>query len=139
MRIKNLTKDKTIIQQVCSIKCKYPNFNISFDHTFLKTVGKLQPTSRSDVYTIEIRYYLDKLKPISIRVLEPLLIANDKGESIPHMYSQKTLCLFMPKYKEFTRKHYISETIIPWTSLWLYYYEVWHSTGTWLGGGEHPN
>ena len=30
------------------------------------------------------------------------------------------------------------ETIVPWASLWLYYYEVWHATGEWLGGGEHP-
>jgi len=22
--------------------------------------------------------------------------------------------------------------------LWLYYYEVWHLTDEWLGGGEHP-
>jgi hypothetical protein len=32
----------------------------------------------------------------------------------------------------------IATTIIPWLSLWLYYYEVWHATGEWMGGGiEH--
>ncbi|EKK00114.1 hypothetical protein RBSH_04450 [Rhodopirellula baltica SH28] len=22
--------------------------------------------------------------------------------------------------------------------MWLMYYEFWHATGEWLGGGEHP-
>jgi hypothetical protein len=33
---------------------------------------------------------------------------------------------------------YIHESIVPWTSLWLYYYEIWHATGEWLGGGHDP-
>src|SRR5438034_3968094 len=27
----------------------------------------------------------------------------------------------------------------PVACLWLYYYEVWHTTGEWLGGGLHPS
>jgi hypothetical protein len=55
------------------------------------------------------------------------------------MYFQKHLCLYQPKYREFRSSDFISDTIIPWISLWLYYYEKWHVTGKWLGGGEHPN
>jgi hypothetical protein len=29
----------------------------------------------------------------------------------------------------------IAATIVPWLSLWLYYYEVWLATGAWEGGG----
>jgi len=32
----------------------------------------------------------------------------------------------------------VATTIVPWTSLWLRHYEVWHVTGEWWGGGEHP-
>lgn len=32
----------------------------------------------------------------------------------------------------------IANTILPWTSLWLYYYEIWLGTGKWEGGGDHP-
>ena len=32
----------------------------------------------------------------------------------------------------------ISEFIIPWIAVWLYFYEVWHITGEWLGGGHEP-
>jgi len=30
------------------------------------------------------------------------------------------------------------ETIVPRTSLWLFYYEVWFLAGEWYGGGKHP-
>jgi len=32
----------------------------------------------------------------------------------------------------------IAKTIIPWTSLWLYFFGDWLITGEWNGGGEHP-
>ncbi len=32
----------------------------------------------------------------------------------------------------------LADTILPWASLWLFYYEVWLATGEWVGGGEHP-
>ena len=31
----------------------------------------------------------------------------------------------------------IAKTIIPWTSEWLFHYEIWVTTGTWHGGGIH--
>ena len=27
----------------------------------------------------------------------------------------------------------LAKVIVPWIALWLYYYEVWHATGSWLG------
>jgi hypothetical protein len=32
----------------------------------------------------------------------------------------------------------IADTIVPWLILWLFYYEIWHVTGEWKGGGVHP-
>jgi hypothetical protein len=34
---------------------------------------------------------------------------------------------------------FIAYTILPWTSLWLYFYELWLVTGQWMGGGKHPS
>jgi hypothetical protein len=130
-------KDKKIVEQAYSITNKYPAFNVQFDYQKLKVVGELQPTSRSGKYIVEIKYQLKQLP--KIQVIEPKLVINYNGDKIPHVYLGNKLCLYRPKYNEFTDKNFISETIIPWTSLWLYYYEVWHITGEWLGGGEHPN
>lgn len=129
-------RDKNIIEQIVSIKRKYNDFILTFDHIGLKAVGEIQPTARSEKYTVEIKYQLKQ--PPRIQVLKPKLVINFNGEKIPHVYPGNRLCLFQPKYREFTYSDLISETIIPWTSLWLYHYEVWHATGEWKGGGEHP-
>lgn len=141
MRIKGLLRNKaiTIAQQSSAIKAKYFDWRVEFDAVSLVAVGKLRPTPRSEAYEVEVRLGIKKNDSIQVRILSPKLVANKNGGKIPHMYLQKTLCLFMPKYAEFKKTDYISNTIIPWTSLWLYYYELWHSTGKWLGGGEHPN
>lgn len=129
-------KDKTIIEQMAAIKRNYINFTTSIERDSLLIKGELQPTSRSDVYTVEIIYHFRK-RPI-VNILKPVLIKNFKGEDIPHVYSGEKLCLYQPKYNQFKFSDLLSATIIPWTSLWLYHYEVWHVTGDWLGGGEHP-
>ena len=30
------------------------------------------------------------------------------------------------------------QTVVPWTSLWLFYFEDWLASNEWKGGGEHP-
>ena len=32
----------------------------------------------------------------------------------------------------------LAHTIVPWIAEWLSYYELWHATGEWLGGGTEP-
>lgn len=131
------TRDKTIAEQVSSMRCKYPHFTIAFtSHSSMKVTGILQPTSRSGAYEFVLKYNLaDSPKT---KIISPVLMKNERGEEAPHLYSNENLCLYHPKYREFNRTDFLCDTIIPWTSLWLYYYEVWHLTDEWHGGGEHP-
>jgi len=71
-----------------------------------------------------------------VYVLKPKLV---KGT--PHLYSDGSLCLFYPKDFSWSKKSLIGETIVPWTALWLYFYELWLKTGNWYGESvEHkPN
>lgn len=32
----------------------------------------------------------------------------------------------------------IDQTVVPWTALWLFYFEDWLASGEWKGGGQHP-
>ncbi len=130
-------RDKTIAEQLSAMRIKYPQFETCFtSHTGLKVTGSLQPTSRSVTYDFVLKYNLtDSPK---IKIVSPELKRNEKGEGAEHLYPNGYLCLYQPKYREFTRTDLLTDTIIPWTSLWLYHYEVWHLTGEWLGGGEHP-
>jgi hypothetical protein len=130
-------KDKTVAEQLSAIRSKYPQFQTAFvSHSGLKVTGALQPTSRSAAYNFVLKYNLtDSPK---IKIVSPELKKNEKGEDAEHLYPNGYLCLYQPKYREFIRTDLLTDTIIPWTSLWLYHYEVWHLTGEWLGGGEHP-
>lgn len=124
------------MEQVNSLKVKFPEFDIVHTCAQVKITGKIRPTSRSIEYSVMIKYKLGQYP--DIWVLNDVLRRNALNEEIPHMYDQERLCLFRPKYGEFKFSDNISDTIIPWISLWLYHYENWHLTGFWDGGGEHP-
>jgi hypothetical protein len=129
-------RQKTVIEQVSAIKSKFKGFSVTFGRNMLKAKGILQPTSRSNQYKVEVTYHLNT--PPVVKVLNPVLKHSSKGEPIPHIYPGNKLCLYRPKYREFKSSDLLADTILPWASLWLYYYEIWHATGKWMGGGEHP-
>lgn len=70
-------------------------------------------------------------------VLSPALESRP-GERLPHVYPGNALCLYYEQ--EFVgSEDFIADTIVPWTSEWLYFYEHWMSTGLWLGAeAPHP-
>ncbi|WP_139070025.1 hypothetical protein [Bacillus sp. FJAT-27225] len=114
----------------------FPNFQTDWKRNTVIWTGTLKPTPLSRCYTVQIFYSLTMDQPKIIVLSPPLRKRGDAN--IPHTYPGNKLCLFRPKKKEWTKAMLISETIIPWTSLWLYYYEMWQATGEWFGGGEHP-
>lgn len=95
--------------------------------------GTLRPTPMSAIYTVRLEYTFGLFPQVFV-VDPPLRTRGD--DPIPHRYGSGALCLYTPG--GWSSRDYIATTIIPWTALWLYYYELWHITGEWLGGGEHP-
>lgn len=131
------SKMKNLGAQLSYMKSRYPQFASKFvSSNAIKIEGSLQPSPRSCLYKFVLKYNSSGVP--KIRIVSPELVKNSSGDDIPHLYSSGDLCLYRPKYKEFNVSDYLADTIIPWTSLWLYYYELWHTTGDWLGGGEHP-
>lgn len=131
-----LKKNLSLSEQSFSIQKQFPQFTAKLDKDKVTWIGTLQPLPMSCNYTVKIEYEL-KGSP-KVWVLNPKLKSYE-GNPIPHMYSQEKLCLFYPKTKEWKRSMWISQTIIPWISLWLNYYEYWLITGQWLGGGISHN
>lgn len=125
----------SIAVQYARMKKDYPQFKISMARNSLSIKGDLKPTPRSRSYHFKLKYSIGN-RP-RIKITNPELKRNFNNDRIPHVYAGNELCLYYPKYREFNSKYLISEYIIPWISLWLYYYEVWHITGEWLGGGIH--
>lgn len=131
-------RNKTIAEQASAFRSRYPHFGTNFSSkSGLKVTGAIRPSSRSIDYHFVLRYNLQE-KP-KMKIVSPVLRKNEKDENPEHLYPGGYLCLYQPKYHEFSRTDLLTDTIIPWTTLWLYHYEVWHMTGEWLGGGEHPN
>jgi hypothetical protein len=97
--------------------------------------GTLQPTELSNVYTVEIAYTLAQ-RP-DVRVLDPQLEVHPNRKRLPHVYPGNKLCLYT--FGEWYPGLYIANTIVPWISLWLFFYEIWLLTGKWKGGGTHPD
>lgn len=129
-------RDIPIHVQRAAFKAKMPDCQLHLNKSYLKAMGKLQPTPRSIWYSYEIRYWFKEKIKIFIR--EPEIKVMHNGKKAEHLYSDGSLCLFFPKAREFNSKRLIVEYIIPWISLWLFFYEIWLVTGDWKGGGIHP-
>lgn len=94
--------------------------------------GTLQPRSFSQQYRIAVRYKLS-CSP-TVEVISPALLPK-----APHLWRDRTLCLYYPRESPWKRDMLIATTILPWTALWLYYYELWSDTGKWLGPSSHAH
>ena len=78
----------------------------------------------------------------SVRVLSPLSRRADAPDDpVPHLYGSHddprgaNLCLFHPQSGDWNSYMLLADSIVRWASAWLFYYEMWHVTGTW-GGDE---
>lgn len=129
------THHLTIAQQTYQMRALFPQFRaVANRHDWARWTGALRPTPLSDTYTVEIEYHLPT-RP-EVRVLDPVLQARSDQPKIPHTFTENKLCLHTPG--QWTSQMIIARTIVPWTSTWLYFYEVWRVTGEWVGGGVHP-
>lgn len=122
-------------QQIGRMRTQFPGFALMWRKGQAVWCGDLAPSDCSSLYRMAIAYRF-KSAP-RVNVLAPELVQRD-DKPIPHRYSDGSLCLYFPKYREWTSQMFVADTIVPWASEWLEHYELWHATGVWLGGGEHP-
>lgn len=92
-------------------------------------------------YGCLLRMQPDSRAP-NIFVMTPDLSCLAGNDPIPHIYRHTgrgvMLCLWWPKRREWAPQLKLTETFIPWTEEWLWYFEDWLNTRNWAGGGEHP-
>lgn len=102
----------------------------------------IAPGDFGRLYQCLLRMKPDSQQP-DVIVLEPDLSMLAGGRKIPHTYAYEgkgtRLCLWWPKGRDWIPTMKMADTFIPWTAEWLHYFELWLSTGEWLGGGEHPD
>lgn len=129
-------RELSVARQITRMREAFAGFACTWRCGLACWRGLLQPTDLSCQYETQISYRLGQWP--KVRILNPPIRKRADGGAAPHRYADGTLCLFRPKYGEWSSGLAIADTIVPWTALWLYYYEVWLATGEWVGGGEHP-
>jgi hypothetical protein len=121
----------SVRDQAAWIRHQHPTFVTIASNQELRSTGSLQPTPTSRMYHVMILYKGGK-RPAAY--VDGLCTRAD-AQRIPHTYAPNRPCLFYPPGREWRSDMTIARSIIPWLSLWLYYYEVWLATGKWEGGG----
>ena len=101
----------------------------------------LAPSEFGRFYECELRLRPDGRRP-EMFVVSPNLYELAEGRPLPHIYSSDSagvkLCLWFPGSGEWRPQMLVSQTYIPWTARWLFYFEEWLSSDEWKGGGVHP-
>lgn len=137
---KTVNPTAQMVAEIGNLKRLFPEGElVSKGHLSFSWKTKIQPTPLSNIYEIRIDYtYADYPK---IYVTDPYPLERYPGKShLPHVYSteEQRICLYYPGIGEWRKDKLIARTIVPWASEWLLYYELWLSTGQWLGEGIHP-
>lgn len=134
----NYKSEIPLLTQLALLNRSYPSSVSNIVPGGFDWTCDLQPTPNSSIYRIKISCRRNHV--ISVFVIKPRKLFIPDGEiSLPHVFSteKQQLCLF---YKdEYQGRMRIVDTIVPWTSEWLFYYEIWCITRTWEGGGYHFN
>lgn len=114
-------------QQIESMRRRFPQFDFrALRDGGLEWRGSLQPTPESPVYPLRIVHERDQPPKV-------LLPQHHPDQDCGHLYSDGSLCLYWPKEWRWTARRLLAETIVPWAAFWLYYYELWQTTGKWFG------
>ena len=129
-------------EQLKKIKADFPDVRVVRNSwNSFQIVLEIQPTAISEKYHLMVIYKQNS--SVKVFVIDKKLKIAANRSKLPHVYNSKKqqLCLFSPSKKEWKGFNYIVDTIIPWSSEWLYYYELWLPEGKWYGGGhnEYPN
>lgn len=102
----------------------------------------IYPSECSRLYQCLLRIKPGKESPDAF-VISPNLKSLARDKPIPHIYPSTgtgtKLCLWWPKQGDWKPQMKLTETYIPWTAEWLWYFEDWLCTGEWAGGGAHPD
>jgi hypothetical protein len=116
----------SLAKQDMFMRQQFPQFQFTWNNGMGIWKGILQPREISPVYSILIKYNVG-LRP-KVWVIKPEL----RPDAL-HIFKQdNSLCLWWHKEWDWSATQDISKTIVPWTAIWLYYYELWLDTGEWL-------
>ena len=119
-------KDRPI-EQIFPMRRDFPQFRFTWTHCGgLVWRGDFQPTPESLRYPVRIVHNPGAYPMVFVP-------GYDLDGECGHLYDDESLCLYWPKEWWWTPGESLPATIVTWTAYWLYFYELWETTGHWLG------
>lgn len=130
--IKSHSRDyPKLMSELSTIKSNYDCFDCHIIRDTLVCTGVIRPSEYSRTYTIKISYKVWG-KP-HVWITDPIIEYN---EDI-HMFKESNnLCLYYHKENPWKDSYHIYDKIIPWTSEWLVFYELYLIYGKWFGAEQ---
>jgi hypothetical protein len=132
-------KELSLAQQQYWLSALYPESACKIMGNRLEWRGTVQPSEVSRSYVVRILYKPGTTPRVYVDAPSLRALA-DAGHSadrkLPHVYPEAgdPLCLFQGS-GEWNSSKLIAKTTLPWTSLWLEFFELWVMTNTWEGSG----
>jgi hypothetical protein len=117
---------------------KYPQLIPRLKRKIVTWQGPWSPSELGNVYEVHITYRFLHRRP-RVAILSPELEFAEGMKRLPHVFrgGQGDLCIHLTS--DWNPGMLIADTIMPWLSQWLYFFEVWRQTGAWIGKGTHPD
>jgi hypothetical protein len=125
------TRSLSMRDQRARFRAAHPEFSTQLSGSRLVCSGRIQPTPLNNDYVVKITYEFRHTPTVDVE--EPRLQRRQPDERIPHTYQGDRPCTFRPRVDWKSDQNLA--LIVPWVSIWLFSYEVWLGTGTWLFGG----
>lgn len=129
---------RMVAKQLVAMRRRWPAFQLHRRGRDLEWTGELQPFTWCRSHRVRVRYRpatSNRRGKVSVRVLHPKLDVPEHRNTV-HLYADNSLCLFNPNRDEWNPAMLVADTIVPWVCEWIFFFESWLQTGSWLGGGD---
>lgn len=123
--------DVNLAHQAFALRHVFPDSVVHLRRGRLVWKGSLVPTDASGTYEVDLIANSPRSTP-QVWVREPSLRPSDDGR-LPHIHKGGNLCL--NTIGQWSSRMLFVDSVIPWTSEWLMYYELWRATDVWFGDG----
>lgn len=134
-----MTAGLSLGQQAALVRRWFPGadvriVNLALGGRALVFETDLRPTPTSDSY--RVRFCFKHGERPHVYVLNPAPVESVGGMRTPHLNYDGTLCLYDQAAGEWSESDAIINTVVHWTSRWLFHYEHWLAFHEWRGDGE---
>jgi hypothetical protein len=119
-------------REVLALSRRFPQSSVRRAGRALTWRGNLRPSVTSRTYLVEVKYRLGG-EPVT-RVIQRL--ETRPGLSLPHVWNHARQVLCLHERRDWRPGMLLADSIVPWASEWLFFYEFWLVTGNWDGGGR---